>query len=67
GKKHFYELHPEVGREDFKKVASEMALQLLDKGLLASPANRALAEIYRLSRNCKLDSSAVESMPIILH
>ena len=48
-------------------VANEMALQLLGKGLLASPTNQALAEIYRLSRNCKLDSSAVESMPIILH
>ena len=65
GKKHFYDLHPEGGREDFKKVASEMALQLLDKGLLASPANQALAEIYRLYRNGKLDSSAVESMHIM--
>lgn len=46
-------------------VANEMALQLLGKGLLASPANQALAEIYRLYRNGKLDSSAVESMPIM--
>lgn len=46
-------------------VANEMALQLLGKGLLASPTNQALAEIYRLYRNGKLDSSAVESMPIM--
>ena len=46
-------------------VANEMALQLLGKGLQASPANQAMAEIYRLYRNGKLDNSAVESMPIM--
>lgn len=46
-------------------VANEMALQLLGKGLQASPTNQAMAEIYRLYRNGKLDSSAVESMPIM--